>query len=620
MCGIAGFVDPARDLATLRRMTDPVVRRGPDDEGYFLEDGVGLGHRRLSIIDLSSGGHQPMEVDDLVITFNGEIYNYREVRAELEQLGDGFKSSSDTEVILKAFRRWGPECVTRFIGIFAMAIYDRRERALYLFRDRAGVKPLYYYCRDGRLAFGSELKCLKPYLAPAERSEISAAALSEFFAFGYISSNLSIVEHVRKVPPAHYLKFKAGRLETHRYWDVHYASDPAWEERSEEDLLDELEALADSAFNYRMVADVPVGVFLSSGIDSSLVTAILSRNHGKLHTFTIGFDVPGFNEAADARKIAHHLGTEHTEAMLDVQEAAAIIQRLPEIYDEPFADVSSAPTTFVSSVAKAAGMKVVLSGDGGDELFGGYTRYTEFLDRWRQSRSWGSAGRTAARAAFGAAAALGGTQSASRYGRFADLLRHNDFVAFYQNMMCNSSTRALRELVPSFQEPAARVASGDPLALMSEWDFKRYMPDDILVKVDRATMFNSIEGREPFLDQRLIDFGARLPGKFKVRGGETKYLLKKLLGRYLPEHLYRLPKRGFGVPISTWLERFYRQQIIEILGSGELPYYDRRHVLPMVERYRAGKPVNYPVLWQLFTFQRWHDHWSGAPAEARLVA
>jgi len=610
MCGIAGFVDPGADMAMLRAMTDRVSRRGPDDQGYFLEDGVGLGHRRLSIIDLSPGGHQPMVVDDLVITFNGEIYNYREVRAELEQLGESFSSASDTEVILRSFRRWGPAGVNRFIGMFAMAIYDRRDRALYLFRDRVGVKPFYYYWKAGRLAFGSELGCFHPYLSAAEKAALSTEALSEFFAFGYIGSERSILAAARKVPQGHYLKISGGTIERHRYWEARFDPEESWEGRSEDDLLDELEALAISAFNYRMVADVPVGVFLSSGVDSSLVAAILSRHHGRIHTFTVGFGEAAYDESPDARRIAEHIESDHTEAQLDPAHGFEILRQFAGIYDEPFGDTSGVPTSFVSGLAKSAGMKVVLSGDGGDELFGGYERYTQFVERWNQSRRIGPAGRFTARAAFAGADGAGLSAGSGRFARYADLLRHEDFSAFYQNMRIDSSMRELADLIPAFREPLAASSSGDGLALMSQWDFDRYLPDDNLVKIDRATMFHSIEGREPFLDQRLIEFAARLPTRFKIRNGETKYLLKRLLARYLPEDLCRLPKRGFAVPVREWIRDFYQSEFIDMLGSVRSDVFDRPKLLAMLDRYRAGKPVNYSLLWLIFCFQAWFESWN----------
>lgn len=609
MCGIAGFIDPGKGREVLEAMTGAIARRGPDDFGYWREGAVALGHRRLAIIDLSPAGHQPMEFGNLVTVYNGEIYNYREVRSQLEQLGYGFSTSSDTEVILKAFDRWGPRCVERFIGMFAIAIYDKAERALYLIRDRVGVKPLYYHEKQGRLAFGSELKCFKPYLAPAEKAAISTDALSEYFAFGYISSERSIIEHVRKVPPGHYLKFADGRASLERYWSVSFAPASDWAHRSEDDLLDELDSLVTSAFTYRMVADVPVGMFLSAGVDSSLVTAVLTRHHGEIATFTIGFEDPSFDESADAARIAAHLGTRHTQAILTAEKGHEILDRFYDIYDEPHGDSSCVPTTYVAEVAKQAGMKVVLSADGGDELFGGYTRYVDFLKRWRQSRRLGAPGRAAARAGLRAAEALSGQARSEMLGRYADLLSHGDFSIFYQNMLLTSSEQAFRSVLPTFRRPFTPCAEGPPLSLMAQWDFDHYLVNDILVKVDRATMFHSIEGREPFLDQRVIEFAAKLPPSFKIRDGETKYLLKRLLGRYLPDELHRLPKRGFGVPLGSWIREHYRERFTDVLERCA-PVFDRRQVARLLDDYRSGRPFNWPVLWMLFSFQLWHDKWT----------
>jgi asparagine synthase (glutamine-hydrolysing) len=605
-------VDGSRGIEVLQAMTRAIARRGPDDQGHWLEDGVALGHRRLSIIDLSPAGHQPMAFEQLVTVFNGEIYNYREVRHELAELGYVFTSNSDTEVLLKAFHRWGPACVQRFVGMFAVAVYDRTERAMYLIRDRAGVKPLYYYARGGRLAFGSELRSLKPYLTPGERGEISAAALSEFLAFGYISNGHSIIESVAKLPQAHYLRWQDGEVSLHRYWDVRFEENPDWRSRSEDDLLDELDAIATTAFRYRMVADVPVGVFLSAGVDSSLVTSVLSRHYGQINTFTIGFDDSALNEAPDARRIAGHLGTNHHEAILTAARGLEILGSFYDIYDEPHGDTSCIPTTFVSQIAKNAGMKVVLSADGGDELFGGYTRYTEFLGRWRQSEKLGRLGRASARLGLRGAAALSSPRRAEQMGRYADLLEHDDFIRFYENMFANSSNREFQALFPEFAaQRGAGGGSGALLNQMLDWDFRRYMADDILTKVDRATMFNSIEGREPFLDQHLVEFAAQLPMKFKVRGGETKYLLKRLLGRYLPEHLYRLPKRGFAIPFGDWVRNAYQEQFLVVLERADNGIFNTAKVRQLLDRYRRGQPVNYANLWLLFSFQTWYEKWLG---------
>src|SRR3954453_965066 len=450
MCGIAGFIDPARGRDVLERMTSAIARRGPDDKGHYLENGVGLGHRRLAIIDLSPLGHQPMRFESLVTVYNGEIYNYREVAAELRAEGYSFTSTSDTEVLLKAFHCWGPRCVERFVGMFTIAIYDEAEKALYLIRDRAGVKPLYYYEKDDGLPFGSTLKALRPYLSPDERTAIDGDALSEFLSLGYISSGLSILSAVKKVPQAHFLKYQQGRVTFERYWDVSFAENPDWRERPLDDLVDELEALVIRGFKYRMVADVPVGVFLSAGVDSSLVTAVLSKHYGTLRTFTIGFTEDGFDESADARKIAAHLGTEHREAILSADRGRDILEHFYDIYDEPHGDNSGIATAYVSQLAKESGVKVVLSADAGDELFGGYVRYVEFLRRWAQVRRLGPAGRGAARTGFRLLASVSPPPRAEALRRQAELLASQPFSVFLQRRLRTASTADMTALYPGF--------------------------------------------------------------------------------------------------------------------------------------------------------------------------
>ncbi|MEA3039439.1 MAG: hypothetical protein QOE79_1952 [Sphingomonadales bacterium] len=609
MCGIAGFIDPGSGMDVLRAMTDAIANRGPDDCGHHLEDGVGLGHRRLSIIDLSPLGHQPMRFEHLVTVYNGEIYNYREVADELSARGYSFTSTSDTEVLLKAFHCWGPRCVERFTGMFAIAIYDEAERALYLIRDRAGVKPLYYYEKDGRLAFGSTLKALKPYLSPDERTAIDGDALSEFLSLGYISSGLSILSAVRKVPQAHILKYQQGRVTFERYWDTHFAENPAWRERPLDDLVDELEELVIRGFKYRMVADVPVGVFLSAGVDSSLVTAVLSKHYGTLRTFTIGFTEDGFDESADARLIAAHLGTEHRDAILSAGRGRDVLEHFYDIFDEPHGDNSGIATAYVSQLAKESGVKVVLSADAGDELFGGYVRYVEFMRRWGQVRRLGPAGRGAARTAFRLIASVSPPHRAEALRRQSELLATQPFSAFLQRRMRPASKADTTALYPGFDERLTPPMEGELLNQMGEWDFKRYMVDDVLVKVDRATMYHSLEGREPLLDHRIVEFAAQLPVRFKIAGGETKLILKRLLGRYLPRELYDLPKRGFAAPLGQWIRDFYQAHFLETLG-GANDVFDRRELGALLDRYRRGKPVNYPLLWYLFSFQLWYNHWT----------
>lgn len=608
MCGIAGFFDPSRGMDVLQGMTDAIAARGPDDNGHYLADGIGLGHRRLSILDLSPLGHQPMRFEHLVTVFNGEIYNFREVAAELSAKGYTFTSSSDTEVLLKAFHCWGPRCVERFTGMFAIAMWDEAERALYLIRDRAGVKPLYYAERGGRLAFGSTLKALRPYLSPEERNAIDPHALSDFLSLGYVGSGVSILAAVKKLPPAHYLKLRDGRVEVRRYWQAAFQPDPAMAGRSLDDIVDELEELAVMAFRYRMVSDVPVGVFLSAGVDSSLVAAVLTKHHGPLRTFTIGFSEDGYDESVGAARIAGHLGTEHTTHMLSAERGAQILDNYYDIFDEPHGDSSGVATAYVSQVARDAGVKVVLSADGGDELFGGYTRYLEFLRRWDQTTRLGGPGRALASTAFGLAGRVAPGFRGETLRRQAEILKARPFLDFMVRRLRTAGAGDLGRLYPEYRERPIDAASGDRLSQMSGWDFANYMVDDVLVKVDRATMYHSLEGREPMLDHRLIEFAGRLPSKYKVKDGRTKVALKALLGRYLPKPLWDLPKRGFAPPIVDWTRDRYRDRFAQVLDTSD-SVFDVAARNALLERYRRGQPVNYPLIWHMYNFQSWFDHW-----------
>jgi asparagine synthase (glutamine-hydrolysing) len=609
MCGIAGFIDKLKNAGILEEMCSSISRRGPDDRGSLFDGGVALGHLRLSIIDLSQAGHQPMRFENLVIVFNGEIYNYKEIQKDLIGEGYHFQSSSDTEVVIKAFHCWGTACVSRFIGMFAFAVYNKTQEAIYIVRDRAGVKPLYYYHKEDRFAFGSELKSLKPYLSKEERSEIDTNALSSFLSVGYISNDDSIIKSVKKLPPAHYLKFSRGQLEVIRYWDVQFQENESWLSRKEESLLDELEALVISAFKYRMVADVPVGVFLSAGIDSSLVTAVLSKHFGTLQTFTIGFGEQGYDESGDAKKIAGYLNTVHTEARLTAGKAYEILDKFYDIYDEPHGDNSCVPTAYVSELAKNNGVKVVLSADAGDELFGGYVRYTEYLQRWNQLQKVPATMRKLGMEVLATAGSLMGHSESNRYARFNDILSKQNFIHFYQTIIRSSAIKELKGVFPFYTEQLTQPQKGAWLNQMCEWDFRHYMVDDILVKVDRATMYHSIEGREPFLDHRLVEFAAQLPLKYKIRNGETKYILKKLLGRYLPKELYTLPKRGFGAPLQLWIKEHYKDQFAEILRDSH-PLFEKKAINQLVQKHQKGEENNYILLWYLFSFQLWYNKWT----------
>lgn len=613
MCGIAGFIDNTKSREDLVSMANAINRRGPDDEGFYFENTAGLAHKRLSILDLSNAGHQPMCFNKKVIVFNGEIYNFNEIKKELIQKGYHFLSSSDTEVILKAFDYWGVNCVDRFIGMFAFAIYCEQSKKLYLFRDRAGVKPLYYHLTDKSIAFGSELKCFKTYLSAEEKSELDINAVSEFFTLGFISSNLSILKNVKKLPAAHYLVFNNGAIELKRYWDVSFIENKDWLVRKENDILDELEELIISAFKYRMVADVPIGVFLSSGVDSSLVTAVLTKHFGQLNTFTIGFNEKKYDESGDAEKIAHYLKTIHKTSYLDADKTFEIFSNFYDIYDEPHGDGSCIPTTFVSEIAKNSGVKVVLSADAGDELFGGYTRYTDYYRRWKQLNQFGTIGKSIGKNIFSLLSNFGTGNQSQKLKRFNDIIGSENFIDFYQYIIRSSSVNEMTKIIPQYRNPLISFNKKNNIgSQMMEWDFKRYMVDDILVKVDRATMYHSIEGREPFLDHRLIEFASQLPIKFKIKDGEKKYILKKLLSRYIPDELFKLPKRGFSAPILLWMKQHYKSEIEFMLNNNlfDNNYLDKNYTSKLLSDFISGKSVNSVIIWYIYSFQKWYNKWN----------
>lgn len=613
MCGIAGFIDNNKDKDCLMAMANAIGRRGPDDEGFYFKNGVGLAHKRLAIIDLSQAGHQPMSFNKKIIIFNGEIYNYKEIRSILTKIGYEFKSESDTEVVLKAFDNWGIDCVNRFRGMFSFALYCEDTKRLFLCRDRVGVKPLYYFFNKNKIAFGSELKCFKSYLKANERDRLDVRAISEFLTFGYISSNLSIIESIKKLPAAHYLLFENGEIKICRYWNIHFTENKDWLRRKEDDIIDELENIIIQSFNYRMVSDVPVGIFLSSGIDSSLVTAVLSKSFSKLNTFTVGFNEVSYDESKNASKIANYLNTNHTTGVLTSSKAHEIFSHLYDIYDEPYGDSSCIPTTFVSQIAKDAGMKVVLSADGGDELFGGYVRYTEFEQRWKQVNRFGTLTKTLASNSLSLINAFQSGFNKHKYERFSDILGAKDFVNFYQHILRTSSAKELKLLFPQYQSPVFEEVekNGAVFNIMMKWDMERYLCDDILTKVDRATMYHSIEGREPFLDHKIIEFASQLPVHFKIRNGEKKYVLKKLLQRYLPEELFKLPKKGFSVPLFSWIKNDYKNDIIFMLENDLFSneYLDSKRVSGLLRSFLNDKAYNPVIVWYVYSFQKWYNHW-----------
>ncbi len=633
MCGIAGFIDPSKATTqkTLESMTEALVYRGPDDSGieFINRDrySIGIGHRRLSIIDLSPQGHQPMTYGRYTVIFNGEIYNFREIKEDLEKLGYSFESHSDTEVILKSFDKWGPSCVNRFIGMFAFALYDSARDVLYLFRDRAGVKPLYYYKKNGLFLFSSEIKSLHRH--PDFSKIIDVNSLSLYFLYGYIPAPYTIFENTWKVLPGYYytIDCNKGGLTKYKYWDVLDSYNNPMHGINEEDALSELKNILVSAFEYRMVSDVPVGLFLSGGYDSSAVAAILqSARTEKIKTFTIGFHEEEFNEAQHAGKIAEYLGTDHTEYYCTQKESLEIIPELPDIFDEPFGDSSAIPTVLVSRLARKK-VTVALSADAGDEIFAGYGKYKDTLRYYKTFSKIPSVLLRAFHTTMdyidpGVIPVFNSKYNfRTRYFKIRDLLTARNItdamsrISRYmtENDIKNYISETAPELYKTFFDDENQFSPGvDDINRMCAIDYKTYMVDDILVKVDRATMSVSLEGREPLLDHRIIEFIARLSGLFKLRNGETKYLFKKIVHNLIPRQLLERPKMGFGVPIGRWLKNELQGYLHEYLEPERLKregILNSKSIARLKDSYLGGKPENAKVLWLLLVFEMWYERW-----------
>lgn len=629
MCGIAGFLDFNKntDELVLRNMTDALVHRGPDDAGYEIYDfdrsTVGFGQRRLSILDLSSSGHQPMHFGDYTVNYNGEIYNFREVRQQLEQCGYNFNSESDTEVMLKAYDKWGISMVDHFNGMFAFALLDRKLKKLFLVRDRAGVKPLHIYCKDTLVLFASELKSFHHH--PQFDKEIDVNSLALYLQYSYIPAPYSIFNHTQKLLPGHWLSIdlESGQQDLQCYWNIssYYASPQV--SISDEEAIRETEYRLKKAYNYRMVADVPVGVFLSGGYDSSSVAALLQSDRTeKLKTFTIGFQEANFNEAPEAKKIAGFLGTDHTEWYVSAKDAAAVLPQLPEIYDEPFADNSCVPTVLVSQLASRK-VKVALSADGGDEIFGGYNKFIQAHQYTRTIPSW-------------LQKSLSEVMSLIKPEKIPFLNKGYNFSSRFEKikMIWHSKDplQAVKYISQYFTEAEARnfiskefinystpfeqrinIEKGsDELNAMLDLDFKTFLVNNNLNKVDRASMAVSLEGREPMLDFQLVEFLATLPGHFKIRNGQTKWLLKQVVHRHIPAELMERPKKPFIAPLTVWFRDELRELLNYYLSEEQLKKTGLFNELPIVQlkdQYLNGEKVQFQKLWQILSFQLWYSRW-----------
>jgi asparagine synthase (glutamine-hydrolysing) len=647
MCGIAGIYSPQlrSDPSIVERMLTAMTHRGPDDRGVeVVADGhLVLGHLRLSILDLSPLGHQPMRTPDGAtwIVYNGEVYNFREIRDDLAALGHTFRSDSDTEVILAAYRAWGLEAVTRFRGMFAFALWDGTKNQLHLCRDRFGVKPLYYAIGQGTLAFASEMKGLISGACTART--VDPASLCEFVQFGYVSAPRSIFSDVQTVEPGVIVTIAPDLgVSSRRYWSAlslyssPEASDLAQELAGLPDgtLLDRVENSLQEAFAYRMVADVPVGVFLSGGIDSSLVATLLAKRAGfRLKTFTIGFGASEFDESRYAATVASTLGTDHVPFTVSAQSMLEAADEIVDIADEPIGDSSLIPTLLISKLARTH-VKVALSADGADELFGGYARYAycgNFLERPRLLRSlfWLSGEvldllppGVIARAY---AAARGG---GARYAAIGDKLRkfvrmtraRNEFAA-YEGAISEWTEGQARQLLskaPTKPSDASSAYRKSEIASVRNrfmhLDLVRYLPGDLLVKVDRASMSTSLEAREPFLDHEAARIAAALPMNWKIRGSRNKYVLQMLLERYFPADFFARPKQGFSAPIAAWLRGPLRPVLLENLSRGRIAEFgllDADAVGGVVRRFIAGEAGSGSAagIWILLQLQRWAGRW-----------
>jgi asparagine synthase (glutamine-hydrolysing) len=652
MCGLAGFVDCARETpgealgAIATRMAETLRHRGPDSGGAFADPaaGIALGFRRLAIVDLTEDGNQPMTsaCGRYVIVFNGEIYNFTELRAQLEGAGHRFRGRSDTEVLLAAFTAWGvPAAMPRLNGMFAFAVWDRRERLLHLAVDRVGEKPMYYGWSGTTFLFGSELKALRAH--PGFRAGIDRDALALYLRHKYVPAPWSIYQGVRKLPPATVLTVGVG-TPGHSpapvpYWSARSVAESGADHGlGPAEATDRLDELLRDAVARRMVADVPLGAFLSGGVDSSTVVALMQAQSSRpVRTFTIGYDDPDFNEAVDAKAVAAHLGTDHTELYVSPRDCMAVIPRLPGLYDEPFADSSQIAVFLVSQLARRH-VTVSLSGDGGDELFGGYNRYRWVPGVWRQasriprplrgaaaglltSRSPEAWQRLLRRAGPLAPRTADHRLAGDKLHKLAGVLGLDSPEAIYLDLVShwkqpNALVRGASELPTAVTDPGQWADVPGVVEHMMYLDLVTYLPGDILVKLDRASMGVSLEGRVPLLDHRVVELAWRVPMDLKIRDGQTKWLLRQVLYRYVPRQLIERPKMGFGVPIDRWLRGPLRDWAETLLAADRLSadgYLDPAQVRDRWAEHLSGRRDWQYHLWDVLMFQAWLDE-TAAPA------
>ncbi|HPU13621.1 MAG TPA: asparagine synthase (glutamine-hydrolyzing), partial [Aeromicrobium sp.] len=641
VCGFSGFLsppgNPQEQAHVAQRMASTIVHRGPDDGGSWADETgrVALGFRRLSIIDLSPEGHQPMSSADgrYTIVFNGEIYNFENLRAELGNSGGPYRGHSDTEVLLRAVSQWGLEAaISRLWGMFAFALWDSVEQKLHLVRDRLGKKPLYYGWSGSHFLFGSELKALREH--PSFTARIDRDALTSYLRFMYVPTPMSIYEGVFKLPPGSWLTVDPNNPgqtpEPVTYWDPAQVAKAGHDnplELSDVEATGQLETLLNDATKIRSVADVPIGAFLSGGIDSSAVVASLQAQSSRpVSTFTIGFNNDQYDESKHAKEIAKHLGTNHTELLVTPDEARSVIPKLPSLYDEPFSDASQIPAFLVSQLARQH-VTVALSGDGGDEVFAGYNRYVAGMRIWsklnnvpqpirrtvsRRMRGisperWDRFGEKSDRLLPKRRRSLITGNNAHKLATVVDSTSIEDMYSRLVSTWDNAEDVVIGGRLPSSN---SRLISSDldPARQMMLLDVLTYLPDDILTKVDRASMGTSLEARTPLLDHRLIEFAWSLPLDQLIRDGESKWILRQVLERHVPRALFDRPKQGFGIPIDSWLRGPLREWATDMLAPDRLAregYFDVNQVQQKLDDHLSGRRNVQYHLWSILVFESW---------------
>lgn len=630
MCGIVGFIDKDKSIDIINDMLEIQSYRGPDDRGTFFDkkSGVHFGHNRLSIQDLTSHGHQPFisDCENYIITFNGEVYNFKSIRKELEALGYKFISNSDTEVILYGYKEWGIDVIEKFIGMFAFAIFDKQKNKFFLVRDRAGVKPLYYYVDENQFMFSSEIKSF--HKNPKFKKEQNIEVLPYFFQFGYIPAPYSIFKNCFKLEAGHYLEYNicTSSFNICKYWDVNDFYLQQKISKDENEILKDIESILDDAIALRMISDVPVGVFLSGGYDSSLLASILAKKQGKkINTFTIGFDDEKYNEAKHAKTIAEYLDTNHIEYYMKNSDMLELVEKLPFYYDEPFGDTSALPTIIVSKLARES-VTVALSADGGDEAFCGYSKYF-FLNKFKSIFS-----NKFKREVFRTGVKLFSPNSIeyineklpknlkqtnikNKYVKFQGAINSNSLEEMFENASSYIDKNKIRQFLKikrdnKLFENWGNIENVSFLEEMMAIDYKLFMNDNVLTKVDRATMSVSLEGREPLLDHRIIEYMSRVPVNLKYKNNQGKYILRQILYKYLPKEFVDKPKSGFTLPLDDWLRNELKPMIEKYLTKEKLDenIFNIDEIIDLKNKFYNGEDLSNQI-WLILVYQMWKEKW-----------